>query len=157
MSSASSKDREWLSKAVELSRRCVPVETAYCVGAIIVSADGDQLAAGYSRDTDPYVHAEESALAKLAGRASWVDLAGATIYSSLEPCSSRKSRPRSCTELILAAGIRRVVFALREPPLFVECHGVELLRSGGAEVIEIAELADAVRAVNASVLSKHHR
>lgn len=75
----------------------------------------------------------------------------------LEPCSSRRSRPRTCTELILAAGIRRVVFALREPLLFAECHGVELLRSGGTEVIEIAELADAVRSINAPVFTKHRR
>lgn len=157
MSAANQSDRQWLSKAIELSRRCVPIETAYCVGAVIVSADGVPLADGYSRDTDPATHAEESALATLERQAPGADLTGATIYSSLEPCSSRKSRPHTCTELILAAGIRRVVFALREPPLFAECHGVELLRSGGAEVIEITELADPVRAVNASVLSKRHR
>nr|MDT0666433.1 dCMP deaminase [Micromonospora sp. DSM 115978] len=79
-------------------------------------------------------------------------LTGVTIYSSLEPCSARASRPRTCTELILAAGIRRVVFAWREPAVFVDCHGAELLAAGGVEVVELPELAAVVRTVNAHLL-----
>ncbi len=48
---------------------------------------------------------------------------GTTVYSSLEPCSARASRPRTCTELILAAGVQRVVFAWREPAVFVDGDG----------------------------------
>jgi pyrimidine deaminase RibD-like protein len=150
MSAPSDADRRWLLEAIDLSRRCPPTDTAYCVGAIIVSAEGTTLAAGFSRESDQHVHAEESALAKLAGAPA--TLAGATIYSSLEPCSIRMSRPRPCTRLILDAGIRRVVFALREPPLFAHCQGVELLRDGGVDVIEISELGQLVRDVNARVL-----
>ncbi|WP_083501678.1 deaminase [Sphaerimonospora mesophila] len=143
-------DRRWLREAIELSRRCPPSDTAYSVGAIIVAGDGTRLADGYSRDVDPRVHAEESALAALAGsgRGS-AGLADATIYSSLEPCSSRRSRPRTCTQLILSAGIGRVVFALHEPPLLADCHGAELLGQGGVEVVEIADMARLVRDVNA--------
>ena len=69
------------------------------------------------------MHAEESALGKLSPGEP--RLAGATIYSTLEPCSQRKSRPRTCTELIIAAGLRRVVIAWREPALFVaDCPGL---------------------------------
>lgn len=147
---ATEADRRRLREAIELSRRCPPSDTAYSVGAIIVAGDGTQLAAGYSRDVDPRVHAEESALAALAG-SGWggADPADATIYSSLEPCSSRRSRPRTCTQLILAAGIGRVVFALHEPPLLADCHGAELLREGGVEVVEIADMAQLVQDVNA--------
>lgn len=152
MGAATPTDRRWLLKAIELSRRSPSTDAAYCVGAIVVSAAGEQLADGYSRDADPHIHAEESALAKLERHTPPAKLSGATIYSSMEPCSARKSRPRTCTELILASGIRRVVYALREPPLFADCHGDELLRSGGVEVIEIVDLADLVRAVNARVL-----
>jgi pyrimidine deaminase RibD-like protein len=143
-------DRRWLQAAVDLSRRCPVTRSAYAVGAIIVGPDGSELARGYSRETDEQVHAEESALTKLDQEG--LDLSGATIYSSLEPCSARRSRPRTCTELILAAGIRRVVLALREPPVFVDCHGVELLGQAGVEVIELPELAGQVRAINAHVL-----
>ncbi len=142
--SQSTVDSYWLTEAIELSRRCPPSDT-FAVGAIIVDAQGEELSRGYSRETDDKVHAEESALAKLAPDAS---LEGATIYSSLEPCGQRKSRPRTCTQLILAAGIRRVVFAMREPPLFVPGDGAEKLEAGGATIVELPELAPAVRAIN---------
>src|SRR5215471_11960300 len=122
-----------MAAAIELSKRCPPVDRAYAVGAVIVGGDGERLADGYSRETDPVVHTEESALAKLAG--TGVDLRGATLYSTLEPCSQRASRPRSCTRLIIEAGVGRVVLAWREPSLFVaDCRGVELLAEAGVEV-----------------------
>jgi pyrimidine deaminase RibD-like protein len=66
----------------------------------------------------------------------------------MEPCSVRKSRPRACSRLILDAGIPRVVFALREPPTFVDGEGLEELTTAGVTVVERPELADAVREVN---------
>ncbi|KJY36252.1 dCMP deaminase [Streptomyces katrae] len=136
-----------MERAIELSRKCPPAEGAFSVGAIIVSADGEELAHGYSRETDAHVHAEESALSKLP--ADDPRLAGATIYSTLEPCSERRSRPLTCTQLILRSPIRRVVIAWREPSLLVaDCVGVETLREAGTEVLELLELADMARAVN---------
>lgn len=147
MTSRQTPDRGWLLAAIELSRSCPVVATAYAVGAIIVDADDGELARGYSRDTEPADHAEESALAKTA--VTGVDLSQATIYTSLEPCSIRRSRSRTCTDLILAAGIRRVVFAMREPPTFAECRGAETLQEAGIEVVELTDLADPVRQINA--------
>ena len=100
---------------------------------------------GFSREGgDPLVHAEESALGKLA--AGDPRLAGATIYSTLEPCSQRKSRPRTCTQLIIAAGLRRVVIAWREPALFVaDAQGYELLAAAGLEVDGAARVRGAGR------------
>lgn len=145
---AHAADLRWLRFAVELSHQCPRVDRAYAVGAVVVAADGTRLATGYSRETDPVSHAEEVALAKLTD-ADEALLRGATIYSSLEPCSRRASRPCSCTQLILDAGIGRVVLAWREPPLFVDdAQGTELLRNAGVEVIEIPELAEAARAAN---------
>ncbi|MFF4193333.1 hypothetical protein [Nonomuraea sp. NPDC001831] len=70
----------------------------------------------------------------------------------MEPCSTRKSRPTSCTELILRAGIPRVVIVWREPSLFVaDCQGVELLQAHGVEVVELDDLAGAVRTVGMPV------
>src|SRR5271167_1299278 len=113
--------------AVELAWLAPPSPAAYSVGAVIVGADGAELSRGFSREGgDSHAHAEEAALGKLGPGDP--RLAGATIYSTLEPCSQRKSRPRSCTELIIAAGLRRVVIAWREPSLFVAaCQGYELL------------------------------
>ncbi|MGQ0718092.1 MAG: dCMP deaminase [Pseudonocardiales bacterium] len=123
---------------------------AFSVGVMIIDADGMVLATGYSRETDPHDHAEEAALAKLTPDDS--RLPGATLYSSLEPCSTRASRPRSCTELILATAIPRIVFAWREPHLFADCQGAELLRAAGREVVEAPELAYLVRRTNQHLL-----
>ncbi|MBP2324743.1 riboflavin biosynthesis pyrimidine reductase/pyrimidine deaminase RibD-like protein [Kibdelosporangium banguiense] len=132
-------DRYWLRECVSESLKCPPSETAYPVGAVIVGADGREIARGYSRETDPTAHAEEEALAKVTP--GDLRLATATIYSSLEPCSTRKSRPRSCSQWILDAGIPRVVFALREPSRFVVGEGFEQLSAAGVSVVERADLA----------------
>jgi diaminohydroxyphosphoribosylaminopyrimidine deaminase/5-amino-6-(5-phosphoribosylamino)uracil reductase len=139
-------DHAFLARAVELAGRCPPSETAFSVGALVVDATGAVLAEGWSRRHDPHDHAEESALADLG--AGWRAGPGTTVYSSLEPCSARASRPRTCTELILAAGVDRVVFAWREPTVFVDGEGAELLRTGGVEVVELPELAAQARATN---------
>jgi diaminohydroxyphosphoribosylaminopyrimidine deaminase / 5-amino-6-(5-phosphoribosylamino)uracil reductase len=141
-------DERWMRVAVELAWLCPPSETAYSVGAVIVGADGTEVSRGYSREGgDPIVHAEESALGKLA--AGDPRLAGATIYSTLEPCSQRKSRPRTCTQLIIASGIRRVVIAWREPGLFVaDCQGVELLTQAGLDVTEMPSFTAQATAPN---------
>lgn len=149
------RDRAWLQAAIDLSRRCPPSATAFSVGAVIVGAAGDVVAEGFSREADPQDHAEESALAKL--EPGDPRLTGSTLYSSLEPCSTRRSRPRSCSQLIVAAGIERVVFALREPPLFVDGRGADHLRAAGVEVIEIPDLAGQVRAVNSHLLEAEGR
>lgn len=148
---AAARDRHWLRAAIDLSRRCPPSDAAYSVGAVIVAADGQVLARGHSRETDPTVHAEEAALARVP--AGDPRLRGATLYSSLEPCSLRRSRPVSCARLIREAGVGRVVFALREPGLFADCRGAEELAEAGVEVVELPELAGAVREANGHLLS----
>ncbi len=129
------EDWRWLGLAFELSHLCPPSTTALSVGAVIVDADGREISRGYSRDTDDKVHAEESALSKVDPMDP--RLKTATIYSSIEPCAERASRPRTCSQLIVEAGIRRVVFGLREPPTFVDGEGAEVLAEAGVEVVEL--------------------
>lgn len=139
-------DRELLAEAVALAGRCPPSATAFSVGAIVVAADGREIARGWSRDVDGVVHAEESALLRAAGDPA---LRGATVYSSLEPCSMRASRPVPCARLLLDAGVARVVIAWREPDTFVPgARGAELLAEGGVEVVEVPDLAAAALAPN---------
>ncbi|HEY6275631.1 MAG TPA: deaminase [Streptosporangiaceae bacterium] len=139
-----------MGHAIGLSRRCPPSSSAFCVGAVVVAADGSVLATGYSREGSPHDHAEEAALAKLGPAGA--RLAGATLYSSLEPCRSRTSRPRSCAELIIGAALRRVVIAWREPPVFAPGGGAARLGEAGVTVVEIPDLAAQARAINAAVL-----
>ncbi|MEU7763671.1 deaminase [Nocardia sp. NPDC049190] len=141
------RDEWFMRRAIDLARLCPPSATAFSVGAVIV-ADGVEIATGYSRETDEKVHAEESALDKLAVDDDRVFTA--TLYSTLEPCSQRATPTRlPCTDRIVRAGIPRVVIAWREPATFVtDCVGVEKLRQHGVEVVELRELAQAAMSMN---------
>lgn len=141
-------DRLLLLRAIELAKH-VRRSSVYAVGCIIVSALGDELSSGFTGEREyqdggspSFPHAEEVALAKLEPEAL---LAAAVLYTSLEPCSQRASGRRSCTERILESGIRRVVFAAREPfdeQLKIRCCGAEMLQAAGVECLHILELED---------------
>lgn len=93
------------------------------------------------------MHAEEAALAKLDPADP--RLATATVYSSLEPCARRASRPKPCARLILDAGVRRVVTAWREPDTFVTAaDGNGLLAAEGVDVVVLPEYAERAQAPN---------
>ncbi|MEI5526743.1 dihydrofolate reductase family protein [Streptomyces brasiliscabiei] len=146
---ASPADRHWLALACELAAACPPSRTAFSVGAVVVAADGTELARGHSREgDDPVVHAEEAALAKIDPTDP--RLASATVYSSLEPCARRASRPAPCARLVLDAGIRRVVTAWREPDTFVAgaAVGNAVLAAEGAVVVVVPGYEGAAKASN---------
>jgi 5-amino-6-(5-phosphoribosylamino)uracil reductase len=145
---ATAADHHWLALACELAALCPPSRTAFSVGAVIVAADGTELARGHSREGDDnVVHAEEAALAKLDPADP--QLRSATVYSSLEPCVRRASRPKPCARLILDAGVGRVVTAWREPDTFVaDADGSGLLAAQGVDVIVLPEHEEQAKAPN---------
>ncbi|MFD5497533.1 dihydrofolate reductase family protein [Streptomyces sp. GDS52] len=147
-------DHHWLALACELAAQCPPSETAFSVGAVVVAADGTELARGHSREGgDPLVHAEEAALAKTDPTDP--RLTTATVYSSLEPCARRASRPAPCARLILDAGVRRVVTAWREPDTFVaDADGSGVLAAGGAQVVVLPEHEEAATAPNDHLIGR---
>jgi diaminohydroxyphosphoribosylaminopyrimidine deaminase / 5-amino-6-(5-phosphoribosylamino)uracil reductase len=142
-------DRRWLRHAVALSRQATP-GPRFRVGAVLVDAEGNLLGEGFTGQLDPADHAEEVALANVSPEDP--RLAGATVYSSLEPCGQRASRAVNCAELIIRLGVRRVAFAMREPALLAAGKGAALLADAGVEVVEVPELASEVRAVNSHLL-----
>ncbi len=135
---ASAEDYAFMKQAIALASQCPPSKSAYSVGAVIVTEEG-QVFTGYSRETAPTNHAEEEAILKAVH--AGVPLAGATIYSSMEPCTTRKSKPDSCTELIIRHHMKRVVFAAYEPQTFATCLGETRLRQAGIEVTILPDLA----------------
>jgi pyrimidine deaminase RibD-like protein len=144
------RHRHWLGRAIELSRQCPADNPSFAVGAVIVGRGDHLVTAGYTLELGTGWHAEEIAIHKARERD--LDLGGCTLYSSLEPCSIRLSGKRPCVERIIEAGIARVVFALREPPVFVVCEGGAILASRGVEVIHLAELGPAVEAINRRII-----
>jgi riboflavin-specific deaminase-like protein len=145
-------DHRFLSWAVELSRLSPPSESAFSVGAVIVGEDGQVLSTGFSREQEDHDHAEEVALRKLGFHDP--RLRRATIYSSLVPCGARASRPVTCVQHIIAAGIPRVIFAWREPPIFTAGDGADQLRAAGIDVLELPDLAPRACAVNAHLTAR---
>lgn len=140
------EDLRYLRQAVDEGRKCTPSDTSYCVGAVVVTADGRSFS-GHTHQTSPTHHAEQEAIAKAL--AAGAPLRGAAMYSSMEPCSQRASEPESCTELLLKYGFARAVFALYEPDCFVCCRGALTLREAGVDVRVYPALAPGVRAANA--------
>lgn len=77
------------------------------------------------------LHAERAALADCRERGE--DPAGATMYVTLEPCAHQGRQP-PCVEVILEAGIARVVIASDDPSEKAAGRGPGILRDGGVEV-----------------------
>ncbi len=133
--------------ALAQARKSVPVETAFCVGALVVSSPAHPtspstvLATGYSRELPGNTHAEQCALDKLNGQGPAADdlLAGASIYTTMEPCSERLSGNVPCVQRILATKISSVFIGVEEPKDFVECEGTRLLREAGRKVFVVVD------------------
>ncbi|MEO0034513.1 MAG: hypothetical protein RLZZ501_536 [Pseudomonadota bacterium] len=115
------------------------------VGCVIV-ADGRVVGRAHTRPGGR-PHAETEALA-MAGTLA----RGATAYVTLEPCAHHGKTP-PCAEALIAAGIARVVSALRDPDPRVSGRGHALLRQAGVTVEEGLLEAEA-RAVNAGFLAR---
>jgi len=99
------------------------------VGAVIVE-QGEVVAEGFhARDGEP--HAEIMALHHLER----LPRPGATLYVTLEPCSTQ-GRTGACTSAIIAAGIQHVVVGATDPNPVHAGHGFEVLRAAGVEVTE---------------------
>jgi diaminohydroxyphosphoribosylaminopyrimidine deaminase / 5-amino-6-(5-phosphoribosylamino)uracil reductase len=122
-------DEHWMRRALAIARRG---EGRTCpnppVGAVVVGA-GQVLGEGYHRRAGA-AHAEVDALRDLDGKAC-----GATLYVTLEPCSTHGRTP-PCTERILACGIGRVVVSVRDPNPAHAGRGLRLLRAAGVDVVE---------------------
>jgi diaminohydroxyphosphoribosylaminopyrimidine deaminase/5-amino-6-(5-phosphoribosylamino)uracil reductase len=96
------------------------------VGAVVVK-DGQVVGKGYHRRAG-LPHAEVEAL-RSAGEAAQ----GADLYVTLEPCNHQGRTP-PCTRAILAAGVRQVIIAARDPNPQVTGGGAEFLAEQGIDV-----------------------
>jgi diaminohydroxyphosphoribosylaminopyrimidine deaminase/5-amino-6-(5-phosphoribosylamino)uracil reductase len=122
-------DAEWMRLALELAALGEgDVHPNPLVGAVVVSQDR-VVGRGYHRRFGG-PHAEIFALDEAGNAAS-----DATLYVTLEPCCHHGKTP-PCTDRIIAAGVRRVVIAARDPNPEIDGGGIACLRGAGIEVIE---------------------
>src|SRR3984957_2177555 len=125
-----SVDQRYLRRALELAKRGSGLTLPNPrVGAVLVRG-GRVIGEGWHRRAGA-PHAEVRAVADAKKRGHSV--AGATLYVTLEPCSTRGRTP-PCTELIVKEKIGRVVFGATDPNPAHAGVASRLLRRAGVEV-----------------------
>ncbi len=119
------------------------------VGCVLVR-DGRVVGRGWTQPTGR-PHAEAMALT-----AAGADARGATAYVTLEPCAHESSRGPACADLLIAAGVARVVVALGDPDPRTNGQGIARLRDAGIVVATGVRAVDAERAMAGFLTRRRH-
>ncbi len=110
------------------------------VGAVILDHSGQIVGEGYHRQPGG-PHAEIFALKQAGERAR-----GGSLYVTLEPCNHTGRTP-PCTDAIIAAGIRQVIIAMKDPNPQVKGGGIERLYKAGMTV-KVGDCEEQARKLN---------
>lgn len=129
-------DRYLMRQAFRVADECISSEGAFSVGSIVTTASREILSTGYSRELGPGWHAEEVAINRASDEIGCLE--NCVLYSTLEPCGERLSRPVTCCQLILRNSISIVFFAERESKVFVSRpNGAGSLLANGVRVLQL--------------------
>ncbi len=119
-------DLAWMQRAIALGAQGTRnVRPNPLVGCVLVHGETIVGAGFHARVGGP--HAEAEALAQAGGQAR-----GATAYVTLEPCNHHGRTP-PCAQALIAAGVARVVVAVRDPHA-AAAGGLEVLQAAGIAV-----------------------
>jgi len=125
----SSDDREFARMAIDEARKSVSENDGRAhprVGAVVIK-DGRILSKAY-RGEQPCNHAEFLALEK---KLSDEAVAGATVYTTLEPCTTRNHPKVPCAERLIERRVARVVMGMLDPDVRITGRGQRKLRTAG--------------------------
>ncbi len=124
-------DEQFLRQALRLARRGAGATSPNpMVGAVLVRR-GKIVGRGWHQCAGG-PHAEIAALREAQKRG--VNPRGATLYVTLEPCSTHGRTP-PCTKAMLEAGIKRVVVGATDPNPLHAGRGFKILQRAGVEVV----------------------
>lgn len=130
-------EQQYMEKAITLAKKCRPEDGRAHpkVGVVIVTKDNKVLSAfrGQTGDGD---HAEFAALDKKNQHRSF---AGATVYTTLEPCSSRKPPKIDCAQRLIDAKVKKVWIGMKDPNPDIDGKGIDKLRNANIEVVMFDE------------------
>jgi len=101
------------------------------VGAVVVCVSGGVYEGATQAPGSAHAEIEAMNAARHAGDS----LIGATLYTTLEPCS-HTGRTGPCAQAIIDAGITHVIAAIADPDEKVAGQGFAILRTAGVEVTE---------------------
>lgn len=133
-------EERFMARAIELALKGAGKTSPNPLVGAVITQGSAVVGEGYHEQAGK-PHAEVNAL-----RAAGDSARGATMYVNLEPCNHHGRTP-PCTEAIIAAGIKRVVIATRDPNPLVNGQGVQRLRAAGVDVVE-GVLAQAGKTLN---------
>ena len=120
-------DREMMARALRLARKGImTVSPNPAVGCVITRGETIVGEGWHQRAGEP--HAEVNAI-----RAAGEHVKNSTVYVTLEPCSHHGRTP-PCAEALIAAGVSRVVFGMKDPNPEVAGAGIAKLRDAGVKV-----------------------
>jgi len=121
-------DERFLHRALELARAGIGLTSPNPnVGAVLVDTNGAVVGSG-SHSYAGVKHAEILAIEQAGERAR-----NATLYINLEPCSHQGRTP-PCADVVISAGVTRVVACMQDPNPQVSGRGFERLRAAGVTV-----------------------
>ncbi len=127
------EDERWMEMALAEARKGLGRTSPNPpVGAVVVK-DGRPLGVGWHRGAG-HPHAEIEALAAARQARGPEAPRGATVYVTLEPCSTSGRTP-PCTDALISAGVARVVYACTDPNPRHAGRADEILRAAGVEVL----------------------
>jgi diaminohydroxyphosphoribosylaminopyrimidine deaminase / 5-amino-6-(5-phosphoribosylamino)uracil reductase len=122
-------DADWMRAAIALAGRGRALSSPNPSVGCILLRDGHVIGRGWT-DRGGRPHAEAMAL-DAAGNAA----RGATAYVTLEPCAHRSDRGPACADLLIEAGVARVVIAAHDPDPRTNGAGIARLRAAGIDVV----------------------
>ena len=125
------EDQVLLRRAIDLAHGAIGLSDPNPrVGCVLLDAARKPVGEGHTQQAGG-PHAEVMALR--AAAAGGHAVTGGTAYVSLEPCAHHGRTP-PCAEALVAAGLRRVVVAVRDPFHQVAGQGLAILRAAGLQV-----------------------
>jgi pyrimidine deaminase RibD-like protein len=144
-----SSERSFMELAIDEAQKSRSQKYDPKVGAIICR-DDNLLATGYRGEGGDGMHAESSALEKIDNKLA----VGATVFTTLEPCTERKrQRGMPCADLLAKRRVGRVVIGMLDPNHDIRGEGQWQLEDRRIEIGYFdSDLVQTIKAMNSDFI-----